>query len=282
MRAIAPLVVQILDILHRPRLALAQLALWAVFAAGFTWELIEHLGYRDWMHSYWSSEAALICLFFGSGVLLCRTWPDDAEHAFGSARRSGAIDFLVMILVLACMPFVLPDPHPTGRNLGEPLRRAWELALWGLGAARPEALDPITEPEMLRNVGHLPREVTVAMGTTLIAALVVIAFSLLALLSRLIRAQRRRIAFLLLAPPIASVACAVEVLDPLDERIWTSDPALMRSYGPTLLVAIVLAGASVSACGLAWRRHRRAARDSRAPSPRGASPPAAARPRSAS
>jgi len=229
-------------------LGFAQFSVWVLFGVGFALELGEHIGDRDWMHSFWAAEGSLECLFLGSGVLFCRVWPDDARLAFGRARRSGAIDFLGMILVLGFMPLVLPDPHPTGRNLGEPVRRVWELALWGFGGPLPEALRPITDAETARGVGHLPREVTVALGTTLIAAWLVIGFSLIALLARLVRNPSRRLVLLLLAPPVATAAYGSGLLglrtpfsDPMCDELWTSDPGLMRSYGPTLLVAHLLA-----------------------------------------
>lgn len=228
-------------------LRLAQLALWILFGVGFALELGEHVGHRDWQHSFWAAEVPLECLFLGSGVMLCRVFADDAHVAFGSARRNGTLGFLLMAIVLGGMPLVLPDPHPTGRNLGEPLRRAWELAAWGFGGALPESLGPLTGPESARGVGHLPRELTVAMGTTLIAAWTVLAFCVLALSARLLRTPSRRIALLLATPPLvtaAHVGGLLGVRSPwpgqLDDPIWSSDPGLMRSYGPTLLLALVL------------------------------------------
>jgi hypothetical protein len=236
-------------------LFLVQIVVWVLWAAGCLFALVDWTDERDWVHLFWSAQIPLVGLFLCSGVLLCRTWRDDAE-AIGGARpraRSGASLFLLMTLTLGLAPLVLeivlPEAPPTGRNIGAPLRRLAGLAAWGCGGPLPECL--------ASGAGHLPREVTVPMGTTLIAARMWIAFCVLALAGRLMRVQRVRIALCLVAP--ALVAPLWERFDPgffdpgTDSGIWTSEPALMRSYGPTLLVALVAALVLGACCGLSRR-----------------------------
>jgi hypothetical protein len=251
------------------------------FAVGF-----RVLG-RDWVHLFWSAQIPLVGLFLGSGALLCRTWRVDSENAASAApseesirrkrhgwTRNGAFLFLAMTVTLGLAPLVLqialPDDHPSPRDTGSPIQGLRELAAWGFGGPRPATLTPITQEEIARGLGHLPRDITVPMGTTLIAAYLWIAFSLLAMGGRLIRSRRARLAFYLLAPVLLGVLNFIEpvfhdratygALDPRffgpdssrESGIWTCEPAVVLSYGPVLLVAF--ASALVLALCLALER----------------------------
>jgi len=244
---------------------------------------------RDWVHLYWSAQIPLIGLFLGSGALLCRTWRADIEESASkeslrSKRRwwpvSSAVLFLLMTLTLGIAPLLLeialPQDNPASRDTGAPAHGLWELAVWSFGGPRPSTLAPITDMEIARGLGHLPRDLTVPMDTTLVAAYLWIAFCALAMSGRLIRSRRARLAFFLLAPLLLCVIdfCASGFLgethhgpfDPScfvpgsrDCGIWTCEPAVVGSYGPVLLIAI--ACTFVLALDLAVdRRARRQAR----------------------
>lgn len=158
-----------------------------------------------------------------------------------------------MLVTLGALPLVLqlaiPEDHPSSRDTGEPVRRLVELAAWGLGGPLPECLTPITPQESARGIGHLPREVTVALGSTLLAAWQWIAFCALALLGRVLRSPRRRIAFYLVAPALLGLgtlllpswkAFDASMFNAMRESaIWKGEPAVLASYGPVLLVALV-------------------------------------------
>lgn len=217
----------------RKPLRVAELAAWALWGSGCAFLILERLAARDWMHLYWAAELPLVCLFSCSGVLL-RRGPRGVLLFLGICICFGVLPLLLQI--------ALPPDDPAPREIGAPVRRLWELARWGLGGSLPECLELNTGEEFARGVGHLPREVTVPMGTTLIAAGLWVAFLVLALASRLVRSERIRSAFCLLAPIVLLVASWIWGPG-LDGAIWTSDPVLMRSYGPTLLVAALGLGA---------------------------------------
>jgi hypothetical protein len=212
---------------------------------------------RDWVHLFWSAQIPLTSLFLCSGVLLERTLCDDASQRT-IARVKPAWLFLAMVVSLGVAPLVLEIAWPayvhSHRDLGRPLARVADLALWGFGGELPESLSPITELERARNVGHLPREVTVAMSGLFIAAWLWIAFSALLLIGRRLHPPRVRRAFLLLSPTAVGITCYLAAnvwnapLGPFDPRmfwplaaedsgIWTSEPAVLRSFGPVLAVA---------------------------------------------
>lgn len=181
---------------------------------------------------------------------------------FGRAGHvsTGAWLFLAIVTSLALAPLVLqvafPAHHLSGRNIGRPLSGLTELALWGFGGALPESLAPITNEESARGVGHLPREITVPMGTLLTAAWIWISFSALALVGRLVPSPRARRSFLLTSPTLLGIACYFSAdgehassawFDPRffwplaceDSGIWRSDPVVLRSFGPVLLIALL-------------------------------------------
>lgn len=261
----------------RMPLVLAQLVLVVLWGSACVFALLDRLDHRDWVHLFWSAQVPLVGLFLGSGALLCCTWRTDTEtvrrmlsegtpQGSPSYRvRGGGWVYLFMTLTLGVAPLflqiVLPEDNPSSRASGEPIRRLWELTVWGFGGPLPEMLTPIAAWQVERGVSHLAREVTVPVGTTLIAAWLWIMFCVIAFFGRLIRAPKLRIALYLLAPALvlilpAAIDPCMEIVDratsgwggfdpdffgPVsceNSGIWTSEPAVMRSYGPVLLAAL--------------------------------------------
>jgi len=254
----------------------------AVALAGLGLGVVQRAMYTDWVHLFWLAQVPLVALFLVSGILLATTWRDDTaglaarmpSAASNPARRwrSGAWTFLALDAALAFMPLVLtialPEDRPGPRDLGRPAQRLADLALWGFGGPLPECLAPITEPEIQRGVGHLPREVTVPMGALLIGAWLWIAFCALACTGRALPSLRARRAFFLWAPFVflLAVQCVGPVslgwFDPrffapvgaLDSGIWTSYPTVLSSFGPVLAVALACALAMAALTGGLRRR----------------------------
>ncbi|HTF88457.1 MAG TPA: hypothetical protein VK843_08610 [Planctomycetota bacterium] len=220
----------------------------------------------DRVHLFWTAQLPLIGLFFLSGALLGIAFQSEPEPREPVAPptleqlvtpKRAPWWFLAMMASLGVLPLVLIAGSPwtsAGRDVGAPIRRLVDVEQWGLGGALPECLTPITPEESARGVGHLPREVTVPMGTILIATWLWISFCALALVGRMLPWPRIRRAFLLLSPPVLVAssfgpACHTEAsswwFDPrffwgLSQHsgIWSSDPLVMRSLGPLLLIAL--------------------------------------------
>jgi hypothetical protein len=251
----------------RRMLELARWLLAAVAILCLVLAVLDRIGHRNWVHLFWTTQIPLVGAFFCSGVFLVVFWRDaedqreitDSKTAL-LARRP--LVFLAIVAVFACAPLVLTALYPevisTGRNLGEPVRRIRELAAYGFGGARPEALGVS---------GGLPREVTVPMGLLLIGSWIAIFFGAIAVAARCIRAPNVRRAFLLLAPlavgmttfflgevgPKGGTILQPGFFWPFDARdsgIWRSDPAVIASFGPVVLAAL----ASVAALVVLERR----------------------------
>lgn len=238
--------------------------------------LVHH---ADWVHLFWSAQVPLAAMFLLSGALLMTVWPEDA--AFRSAGPTSALErrisssfhpawwFLAIVVSLGVTPlFLLASvATPDGRNIGAPLRRVLELARWGCGGALPECLTPITPEDLVRGVGHLPREVTVPTGTILLAAWYWMAFCAIALLGGAIRPPRVRRAFLVLSPALLGTLLLAQswfatgpnawfdlplFTTERNSGVWKSHPAVLRSFGPTLCGACF---AAILLGVLLWRRH---------------------------
>ena len=242
------------------KIVVARFLLIALWGSAILLGTVARMLYQDWVHLSWSAGIPLIGAFLASGVLLSRTSGDE-NRASAERLRSGAWIFLLMTISLGLLPLVLqiaiPEDNPAPRDVGEPVRRLRELAAWGFGGPLPECLAPTTEEELARGVGHLPREVTVPMGATLIAAWFWLEFCALALLSRGVPAGRRRLAFTLLSPVFLSLLFGLGVGPWLEllwggfdagriwvgrgSGIWTSEPIVLASYGPVLLAALLAA-----------------------------------------
>jgi hypothetical protein len=219
---------------------------------------------RDWVHLFWSVQIPITSLLLCAGPFLDAT-RHDQEPVDETADRIGAKRsrwvFFAMLAVLGVLPLVLaivlPEQRVIGRDVGRPFARLADLALWGFGGPLPESLAPLTDLEHARGVGHLPREVTVPMGTLFVAAWGWIVFVLLAVIGRFVPTSRGRRVFLLVAPTmLAFAACFAHgsttsgsgtcglldvsyfrPLGALDSGIWTSEPVVLRSFGPVLSTA---------------------------------------------
>lgn len=220
---------------------------------------------RDWVHSVWAAAISLTALLFLAGPFLF-AWasPSSTQKSSGrieSYRLAHGWSFAAMALALGVLPLVLVTVAPalSGRNVGEAPRRVFELVLWGLGGALPEALTPTTAQELARGVGHLPREVSLPVSALMQASWVIVIGCVFAIAGRCLPDARARRALLLFAPGAAGalvfVLAAVahgnapSLIDarlflPLgneDSGVWTSDPATLRSFGPVLLAALLAA-----------------------------------------
>ena len=224
-------------------------------ALAFAWTA--RVGFRDWVHLFWSVQVPLVGLFLGSGAFLC--WSRAGRD--GGAQRDdpatcmkGVWLFGAMVLTLGgagiVLQLALPDLTPAPRDTGAPVRTLGEIVRWNFGGPRPEVL--------VRGSGNLPRDMTVALGTTLIAAWLWIGFCLLFVLGRFVRSQRLREAFYragpaLLVPVVFAFEAAtarangrvfeVAFFQPdgaRDSGIWLSGPAVLHSYGSVLLAALAM------------------------------------------
>ncbi len=231
--------------------------------------VVSRVTFPDHVHTFWALQAPLVALFLVSGPLLCATFVRERALLAGEgslprplARVPAAALFLLAMLGFGAGAIVLQwaVPFVRGGQVVEPgfFGDLGELARWGLGGERPHFLEPDNAAQEERGVGHLYRNLTVPMGTLLIASWLWIGFGLLAVAGRAIPSVVWRARFYLLAPSLvgmvglvcASAGVAEERL--LDPRfflptavrrtgIWTSEPAVMRSFGPLLLVVAAVA-----------------------------------------
>jgi hypothetical protein len=247
--------------------------------------LLSRLNFPDWVHDFWAAQIPMVALFWCSGILLCTTWSDDAALLASTRAADDAVPtrrpaplwssawiFAGLLIALGAgtlaLHIVFPPETMNPRATGRPAHNLVELFAWSFGGPLPVYLQPFKAEHVARGMAHLPREVTVPMGTTLIAAWLWIGFCALALIGRLVPLRRFRIPFYLLAP-IAIGAWGMAIGGSFDLRgipfdtryfsiehdcgIWKSDPATMKSYGPVLLVACV--STLVLALALLIRRH---------------------------
>ena len=241
-------------------------------ALGMLGALGEGIFHGDSVHMFWSVQVPLVGLFLCSGPFLATTWREPGEPDVADPCRRwlprGAWSYLAITSALALVPLFhgvfFPSPMLHDFPGHGPVRDLREIALWGFGAAVPEALTPVHEGQIARGVGHLQRWNTVPMGTTLIAAWLWLGFCIVAFCGRLIPSFQVRRRLYLLAPlALAAVVAASPTMlwGAFDPRffsvngsrstgIWKSGPEVMRSYGP------VLAAALVATIGLAWARRR--------------------------
>lgn len=253
--------------------AIALRLTYALAIAGALVALLERLSYPDWKHLYWAAQFPLMGAFYLSGATLARLWPADGQPAARARGWRGAAAFLALCIGFALLPLVLqlaiPDPDPPPRATGAPVARLIELAHWGLGGPLPASLRP-EATDVGRSIAHLPRELTVPLGIALTAAWAWIAFCVLALGSRAIRAPRARRAWLLALPALAAAlffhelvhasndaALGWNLLWPLGaehDALWRSVPAVLASFGPVLVVAALLGAALFAALAAANAR----------------------------
>jgi hypothetical protein len=218
------------------------------------------------VHLFWAAQLPLVTLYLGSGLLVT---PDPStaearEIRSGVSSWKGQLLYFTMSLTLGLMPLLLISwfpgrycPDPTFREFGPPMESLGELARWGLRGDLPGFLEPRTNPALKRGVDYLPRAITVPFGTSLLAAWFWIFFGVATVCARSMPSSLTRRKFSLLAAPVvcfflvggSALGLALGPLEtqlfmPVDVRtsgIWTSDPFVMKSYGPVLVIALFMA-----------------------------------------
>lgn len=199
----------------------------------------------DWVHLLWSVQYPMLGLLVGAGLLLVRTWEADRRATSPGLlqRWNGATVALLAAALLGGLPVLLvslwPDALPAGRVAGSPLPALVEAAGYGFGGPVPALMEPLHERQIERGFGAPPRFVTVPMGTTLLSAIAVIAFTALALLGRCVTGARTR-RLLLLGAPLALAPLMLKApfaMERFEDALWRNEPWLVRAYGPTLALA---------------------------------------------
>ncbi len=244
-------------------------AIWALGIGAALIALASGISNPDWVHDFWAAQMAMVGLFLCSGLLLCRVWSDDAAFIARASetglRRTRRVNtawlFLGMLLWFALCPLALelafPGNHVNPHNTGHPVRNLVELAQWGLGGPVPAYLAEVGPDGVMHAHQNVPREVTVPMGTTLIAAWLWIHFCVIALVGRIVPWPRLRIGAYLLAPigigilwlsGLGGLPWSEQLaLDPRyfgpesarDSGIWQDEGATLASYGGVMLLAAI-------------------------------------------
>ena len=264
--------------------------LYLLWVSGALGALASGLLHPNWVHDFWFAQLPMIAAFVGSGVFLCRVWSaDDSWLASAGGSNANAIRretsfhpacvFLGMLLASSLFPLVLqlvfPASYANPYSTGRPAWNLIQLAHWGLGGPVPHYLAELQPDGTVHAHQNVPREVTVPMGTTLIAGWLWIAFCLVALAGRFIPTSRLRVGAYLLTPLALLVLNLMGSsalpggdrlgLDPRyfrpwtaeDSGIWKDEGATLASYGGVMLLAAILT--LVLALGLVidrilWRR----------------------------
>jgi hypothetical protein len=278
---------------YRRLLRLGWIGVVTLAALGLGFAVLSGLYFSDWVHNFWAAQIPMVGLFLCSGLLLCRVWREDA--ALTADEGSGELEFLLArsrlarmvwshpawlflasLIVLSLVPLALqivfPASYSNPFSTGRPAWNLVELARWGLGGPVPGYLAELAGDGTVRAHQNVPREVTVPMGTTLIAAWLWIAFCGIALAGRLIPKLRLRVGAYLVAPLALLVLNFIGIpggdrlaLDPRyfgpnsarESGIWQDEGATLATYGDVLLLASILT--VVLATGLVidrilWRR----------------------------
>jgi hypothetical protein len=209
--------------------------------------LLALIAVHDWQHLFWSVHFPMLGLFMGSGPFLAGAWPGDrlaVPDTRGFVDRGAALPLSLLVFgVLGLLPLVLltvfHDSNAPARATGRPLEALVATANYGLGGPVPDLMQPVSASQLARGLGHPPREVTVPMGSTALAALYVTLITWLAMIGRRIPGWPLRRAVLSVAPVVVVSALSFWTgsLGPDEQPLWTNEPWLVRSYGPLLLVA---------------------------------------------
>lgn len=254
-------------------------AIWVLWIGGALLALISGVTDPNRLHDFWAVQGPMVALFLGSGFLLSRTWSDDAAYmaknseapSTGERRINPAWLFLGMLLWLSLWPLALELAFPGNYvNPYSTKRPAWnlvELARWGLGGPVPTYLAEIGPDGVVHAHQNVPRQVTVPMGTTLIAAWLWIYFCVIALVGRIVPRPRLRIGGFLAAPIVIGVLWLAGLGGlPLGERlaldaryfgpssversgIWWNEGATLASYGRVMLLAAICTAVLALALG---------------------------------
>ncbi len=255
-------------------LRVGRTGVWSLALLGAFFAVLSGHYNQDWVYNFWAAQVPMVGLFLSSGMFLCRVWCDDAkylakegsgellsEHARTLPPLHPAWLFLVMLVVLSLIPLALqllsPASYANPYSTGRPVWNLVELARWGVGGPIPTYLAEVGPDGVVHAHQDVPREVTVPMGTTLIAAWLWIQFCVIALIGRLVPWPRLRIGAYLLAPLGIGIlwlsgssglpwgkelALDPRYFGPLSARssgIWEDEGATLASYGGVMLVAAI-------------------------------------------
>ena len=194
-------------------------------------------------HLLWNTLYPSLGLMLSSGLLLNRVWRADRESLELSPKApNGALLTWVGIAVICGIPIVILSLRPLGgAQVAGPLVPAlWEVATYGFGGELPSQMQPVSEFQIERNLGHPPREITVAMGSTMVGAIYLLVFAGLALLGRLIRRSDMQSILFACAPVPIAVGLFFYHGAPGESALWRNAPWLVRSYGPLLAVSVAV------------------------------------------
>jgi hypothetical protein len=269
----------------RRLIRLGWIGVWTLAILGAFFALLSGHYQQDWVHNFWAAQVPMVGLFVSSGMLLCRIWRDDAcfivtggpgvlaSRSSGRASRiHPAFLFLMMLVVLSLIPLALqlisPASYANPYSTGHPVRNLVELAQWGLGGPLPAYLAELGSDGVVRAHQNVPREVTVPMGTTLIAAWLWILFCVIALIGRIIPWARVRVGAYLVAPLAIGLMWFSGLgglpygeklgLDPRyfmpnaarDSGIWRDEGVTLASYGGVMLLAAICTAVLALALGV--------------------------------
>lgn len=239
-----------------------------IAALGVVDIVLEGPGGVDAVHLFWRELVVLVCLFVAAGPALA-TLPStrrDPDSASDLARAWWIplwtlLALLALLVFVAVLPIALtnafPDPDPPPAATNAPGRGIVQLASFGLGGETPAWLTPRTDAERERGLAHLARELTVPMGTLLIASWMIVVLVALFVAARVCVPKRMRDVVLACAPPIVALCVAFTPggarelggvlfdaawFGPDSARqsgMWESDPEVLRGFGGVVGAAVI-------------------------------------------
>ena len=171
---------------------------------------------RHSTHLLWNVVYPLLGLMLCSGLLLNRVWRVDRESMeLTSKAPNGALLTWAGVSLICAIPIVILSLRPLGgaQEAGPLVPALWEVASYGFGREIPSQMQPVSEAQIERNLGHPPREITVAMGSTMMGAIYLLVFAV----------------------------CLFFYFGGAGEPgLWKNEPWLVRSYGPVLAASVAV------------------------------------------
>lgn len=200
------------------------------------------LSYSNSVRILRNTDHAFLGLFLTSGLFLPGLW-SAGEPSLGLAGRDKVPTILgpLTILAFSMIPIVAMSLSPlNGGQVAGPLIPAlFEVARYGFDGTIPAQMQPEVHYQILRNLGAPPREITVAMGATMTGLYCWSALALIAMIGRALPRGAWRWRFYYLAPLL--VGCLLNLLGVNPSRgLWANDPKYVASYGPILLVTLLI------------------------------------------
>lgn len=220
------------------RIARSLMGLWVLVAlAGF------FASGTDSVHILRNSYFAIQGILLASGLFLPGLW-SAGEPSLEIAGRDKVPTILGPVLVIAfcAIPMIVLTLSPLdGRQVAGPLIPALlEIARYGFDGTIPTQMQPEVDYQILRNLGAPPREITVAMGATLIGLQCWSVMALIALMGRMMPRGGWRWRFYYLAAVASPFLLAFFGHGDQGPGIWGNAPWLVRSYGPVLLATVII------------------------------------------